>query len=344
MRLIFDIHYFFWSLYSLTPHTSDLTLCQRVKCAVIDIGTNTLILLIANIKAKKVVEVLYDEPVITRLGQGLEANHFFLPEPTKRTVAQLVEFKKICDKHKVKKIYAVGTAACRIAANTGVFVGQVKKACGFSVEVISSDKEAELSFLSVCRDFEKQKKKFIVVDIGGGSTEIITGPIEKSKGGPETVMSLPIGSVRLTEQFVRTDPISAEQFSRLQLVARNAVSDELDNFYPISFDPAKHIVVATGGTAATLAAVDRKVKKFRMDRIHGKSLKKENLEGHVKLIASKTIKDRQQIVGLEPLRADVILAGAIILNEIIGYFGQKKALISAHGLRYGALYRKFLKC
>jgi exopolyphosphatase/guanosine-5'-triphosphate,3'-diphosphate pyrophosphatase len=310
--------------------------------AVIDIGTNTLILLIAKPKGKKEITVLHDEAVITRLGQGLTENHFFHSDAMTRSRKVLADFKKTCDKFKVKKILAVGTAGCRLAANADVFINSVKKECGIKIQVISGDEEAEYAFAAAWHDFGDKNKKLIVVDIGGGSTEIITGPISKKKS-PETVISLHLGSVRLTEQFVRTDPISREEFQRLHVGVKNNLADELDGFYPETFNPANYSLVASAGTATTLAAIDKKMKSYKPDKIHGASLKKENLESLIQQLASLSVKERQKLPGLEPLRADVILAGALLLNEILAYFQQKQTVISDHGIRYGIFYKKFLK-
>lgn len=289
------------------------------------------------------MKVLRDEAVITRLGQGLSENHFFDSVPMKRTIEALKKFKKTCDKLKVKKIVAVGTHACRTAANAKVFTGNVKKECGIKVDIITGNQEADLAFLSAWKDFGSKKKKLIVVDIGGGSTEIITGPISSKKQQPANVISLPLGSVRLTEQCIRSDPISEEDFYKLHLATRNGLVDELDDFYPASFAPEKYAMVATAGTATTLAALDKKIKKYLPNKIQGSILKKEKLEGLINELVQKNVKERQKMPGMEPLRADVILAGALLLNEILKYYKQEEVKVSDRGLRYGVFYKKFMK-
>ena len=311
------------------------------KNAVIDIGTNTLILLIAKNNGKK-MEVLHDEAVITRLGQGLTENHFFSSEAMNRTKAVLVSFKKKCDEMKVQKIVAVGTAACRIAANTKVFQDTVKKECGFKIDIISPDEEANGTFQAVFADFGDKKSKFIVVDIGGGSTEIITGPMASKKGGPESVISLTTGSVRLTEQYVHSDPISEEDFNRLHIGIRNGLVDDLDGFYPNN-DFSAYKMIATAGTATTLAALDKKMARYNPAKIHGAKLSKKNLEQIIGRLVPLSVSEKQKLPGLEPLRADVILSGALLLNEIMRYFKQDTTLISDRGLRYGVYAKRFLK-
>lgn len=309
--------------------------------AVIDIGTNTLILLIAK-PVRKSIQVLHDEAIITRLGQGLSDNHFFLPEAMTRTLEILKRFKARCNEMKVEKIAVVGTAAFRNAANTDVFINRVKKECGLKISILSGEEEAENVFLAVYKDFGKKYDQLIVVDIGGGSTEIITGPSTKKKT-PETVLSLPFGSVRLTELYVQSDPISDDDYNRLLNAIRNGLKDHLDDFYPESFSPRKAVLVATAGTATTLLTLDRQMKTYKPAAIHGARLKKEKLASLIKALAAKNISERQKMPGLEPLRADVILAGGILLNEILSTFGKKEALISDRGLRYGVFFDKFVK-
>lgn len=310
--------------------------------AVIDIGTNTLILLIARAGGKGAIEVLYDHAVVARLGQGLSQNHFFLSEAIKRVMDVLKQFKTVCERHEVTKIVAVGTAACRIAANTDVFLTQVKRELGLKIEVISGDAEAQYTFGAAYTDFGKKKKKLIVVDIGGGSTEIITGPLASKNFGPETVISMPLGSVRLTEQYVHSDPINDEDFNRLHLGIKNDLKDELDDFYPPDFDPSPYTIVATAGTATTLAALKQGLKIYRPDKVHGSSLTENELAALMAKLVHQSIRERQQLPGMDPGRADVILAGGLLLLEIMRYFRKSELIVSDRGLRYGVFFKKFL--
>ncbi|MBI4411018.1 MAG: Ppx/GppA family phosphatase [Deltaproteobacteria bacterium] len=314
-----------------------------MKNAVIDIGTNTLILLIAEPQSKGKIRVIRDEACITRLGQGLTDNHFFLSEAMQRTFSVLLRFKKTCDEHDVKKITAVGTAAFRYAANASVFIEKTEKECGFKINIISGEEEARHTFSAAWKDFGGNKKKLIVVDIGGGSTEIITGPQSAKKTNPETVISLQLGTVRLTELYAQSDPLSKTDFDRCLKAIKNTLKDELDDFYPPAFNPAGSVLVATAGTATTLAAMHRKMEVYDPAKVHGLTLKKKDLEGIINLLLPKTLKERQKLPGLEPLRADVILSGALLLNEILSYFKQDKVIISDRGLRYGVFCQKYLK-
>lgn len=309
--------------------------------AVIDIGTNTLILLIGE-PLKKSIKVIHDEAVICRLGQELSENHFFLPEAMKRTLEVLKKFKTTCDEKKVEKITAVGTASFRQAANSDVLVKMIKKECGFKPSILSGEEEAEGVFLAALNDFGLDHKKLIVVDIGGGSTEITTGPM-KGKNRPESVISLPLGSVVLTETYIHSDPVDPADFQRLQKGINNSLKDYLDDFYDNAFNSQEYSLIATAGTATTLAAMDQQMTVYQPEGIHDSRLKKKKLQKLIALLASKTIQERQKIAGLEPLRADVILAGGLLLHGIMNYFKKEETIISDRGLRYGVFYKKFIK-
>jgi len=300
------------------------------KIAIIDIGTNTLILLIARLTGSK-MQVLHDEAIITRLGQGISQNHFFISEAMARTLAALKKFKAICDHQKVSKIIAVGTAACRNAANANVFLNNVKKECGFKVKVISGEDEAEATFSAASRDFKKNK--IIVVDIGGGSTEII----ESLSTNKKTAISLPIGSVKLTEQYIRHDPIQDEEYQILEKGIDLVLQDEMDSLFEENYE--RHTLIATAGTAATLATLDRKLKKYVPEKVHGYELTQAHLQKIIVTLKALSVKDRTKLPGMEPLRADVILAGSLLLSKILTYFSKESCLVSDRGLRYGVLYQ-----
>ncbi|MBX7147761.1 Ppx/GppA family phosphatase [bacterium] len=309
--------------------------------AVIDIGTNTVILLVAEQK-KSGLSIIHDEAHITRLGQGISETHCFNAQAIKRTLDVLKNYAATCKKLKVKKIVAVGTAACRNAANADVFIDRLKKECGLKLEVISGNDEADYVFNSAYADFGKKLKKIIVVDIGGGSTEIITGP-GKTKAKPEAIISIPFGSVKLTEQYIHSDPVEVDEFKNLVTGIRHNLKDELEDLFSVDFDSTEYTLVATAGTATTLASVTQKLKKYDSEKVHGSTLKKEKLESLINEMLKMTISQRQKLTGIEPLRADVILAGAVLLYEILSYFKKDSCLISDRGLRFGVFYKKFAK-
>lgn len=292
-----------------------------MKIATIDIGTNSVLLLIVEKKQDHSLNILADEAIITRIGEGLGQANQFLSSGMERTLNCLKRYRILCDQHRVEKIIAVGTAAFRKAANAKEFVAQVKKECGFEVEVISGKREARLTWKAASTDFGGD---IIVVDIGGGSTEIILS--EKQ------LVSLPVGSVFLTENFCHSDPISEDDYQKIC----NTIEEQL-NSLKLKNKNVKQLI-ATAGTATTLGAIQKKMMVYKHHEIHGLQLSLTEIKKILVELKSKTVAERKKIPGLEPLRADVILAGTLLLQKISEYFGFDVITISDRGVRWGLVY------
>jgi exopolyphosphatase/guanosine-5'-triphosphate,3'-diphosphate pyrophosphatase len=181
----------------------------------------------------------------------------------------------------------------------------------------------------VTRDLEETGRTFLVVDIGGGSTEFILGKGDQI----QQWMSLPLGSVRFTERFLRSDPVREEEWQEMEREIRNLLIN-----IPHTEEPL--LVVAVGGTASTLASVEQGLEEFVVEKIHRFVLKKEALKNQLLLYRAKTIQERKKLPGLPMARADVILAGAAILYLTMEAVKCPSVLISSHGVRYGLLYKK----
>jgi len=238
-------------------------------------------------------------------------------------------YLKRCQEMEVQKIFAVGTSALREAKNSDHFLKRVKEEFGLSIDVISGEEEARLSFLSVARDSKKSRKNLLVVDVGGGSTELILGK------GDEIIrwVSLPLGIVRFTERFLISDPVKEEEYRTMIEEIRKQLPD-----FPISKNPLS--MVSIGGTGTALASVEQGLEKFIIERIHRFVLTREALRNQLSLYRSKTTEERKEIKGLPPSRADVILAGGTILYLIMEMFDCPFLMVSGHGVRYGLLYEK----
>jgi len=294
--------------------------------AIIDIGTNSVLLLIVD--ADK--NVLVDEASVTRLGEGLAQKPFFLSQAMKRTLRVLKKYSEICKQHRVLKIHAVGTAAFRKAKNTSLFVAQVKQECGFEIEIISGEREAELTWKAASSNFGKD---IVVIDVGGGSTEIVwyDSTIVRSYSGKKlNVISIPIGSVVLTETFCHFDPVTKQEFQKLN----EAILQQLQN-QRTSVRAYQRTIIATAGTATTLAAIDLGLKEYRHAEVHGHKLSIARLEEIIADLKSKTVAERKKIPGLHPQRADVILAGALILQIFAEQSAATVITVSDRGLRWG---------
>ena len=305
---------------------SDPTSLKRV--ASIDIGTNTILLLIAKVEEGK-VNPLFEIETVARLGEGVQKNGILLKEAMDRGLQTLAQYLKWCQELEVQKVFTAGTSALREAKNSEDFLNLVKEKLDLPIEVISGEEEAQLSFLAVAKDLGEVKEPILVVDVGGGSTEFILG-----KGNQISQwISLPLGSVRFTEEFLRSDPVQEEEWEKMERKIQGCLVNIPHSQEPIS-------MVAVGGTATTLASVEQGLEDFIAEKIHHFVLGKEALKNQLLLYRSKTIDERRKISGLPIARADVILAGGAILYLAMEELKCPSVLISCHGVRYGLLYKK----
>ena len=298
------------------------------RVASIDIGTNTILLLIAKVEEGK-LKPLFEMETIVRLGEGVQKNGVLSEEAMKRGFQTLAQYLEQCQTMGVQKIFAVGTSALREAKNSDHFLKMIQEKLDLSIEIISGEEEAQLSFLAVARDLKELKKSTLVIDVGGGSTEFILG-----KGDQITQwVSLPLGSVRFTEQFLFSEPAQKGEWEIMEGEIRKLLPKIPHPQGPLS-------LVAVGGTATTLASVEQGLAEFIPEKIHHFVLKKEALRNQLHLYRSKTIDERRKIPGLPPARADVILAGGAILYVAMEELNCPSVLVSCHGLRYGLLYKR----
>lgn len=302
------------------------------RVASIDIGTNTILLLIAEVNPGGLKRLLEKETIV-RLGEGVHQNRVLLEGAMERGVQTLTQYLKECQDMEVQKIYAAGTSALREARNAGDFIRKVEKKLNLPIEIISGEEEAQLSFLAVARDLGNPEKTVLVVDVGGGSTEFVFG-----KGNQITHwVSLPVGSVRFTEQFLLSDPARQEEWVNME-------NEIMKGLGKVPTPQKPFILVAVGGTATTLASVELGLEHFVYEKIHHFVLGRKALESQLERYRSKTLEDRRKIPGLFPARADVILAGGAILYFAMEKFEVPSVLVSCHGVRYGLIYKKISDC
>ena len=255
------------------------------------------------------------------------------PLSVKKSIAALKRFFSLCEHEGVNEIACVGTNALRMAQNADQFIRQVLEECGISIRVISEEEEARLSYLSVQQD-PLMPQDAVVMDVGGGSTEYIFRLAESPSSHQIQTISLPLGAVSLTERFLLHDPPTRDEVHKLQ--------DEIDKtLYHIPSDLEGELV-GIGGTAVTLGAIHLHQDEFDWKKVHGLHLTINKLRDQVKELQEKDLAARKKIKGLPPDRADIILAGAMIILATMERL-QKDALhISSHGLRYGLFYNSFM--
>jgi exopolyphosphatase/guanosine-5'-triphosphate,3'-diphosphate pyrophosphatase len=301
--------------------------------ASIDVGTNTVKMAIGDL-ADGGAAAVFDRSASSRLGEGMSANGARLSETAMaRTADAIADFAQEARAQQVLGLAAVGTAALRDAQNRDEFLARVMERCGVAIDVISGEEEARLSFLAVRRDPHwRGLPNLLVIDIGGGSSEIIQG----EPGGDRIAQrrSVNLGAVKVTERYLLSDPPTAEQID----AAQQAVSGE---FAAVAGRPeGDWKLVGVGGTLTNLGSMDLGG-WFGAEVLHGHALTAEALQRLIDILAVRTVAERRSIPGLDPARADIILGGAILAARAAERVGADRLDISTRGLRWGVLYDRF---
>jgi exopolyphosphatase / guanosine-5'-triphosphate,3'-diphosphate pyrophosphatase len=310
------------------PATLGRARAVTTTLATIDVGTNTTLLLVARVEGAGEVVVLDERAEITRLGRGIGAGGTMGAEGIARTLEVLRGYAELARKHGAR-ISAIGTEGLRRAPNAGEFLEPAGEILGVAVEVIDGDREAALTFRAAAASFPDVARagQLVVIDIGGGSTEIIVA----DRGAVRFHTSLPLGSVRLTEKHVRHDPPTAGELE--------AIEREIDAaLAAVPWPAGAATVIGVAGTVTSLAAMALGLAAYDPARVHGFNLSREALEGEIARLRASTQAEREQIIGLDPRRADVILAGALILRRIASASGAGGIRVSDRGIRWGLLY------
>lgn len=305
------------------------------RFAAIDIGTNTILLLIAELEENGVFQVLEDQAEITRLGEAVDYTRWIGSDGKERSLEVLRAYLERCRDLGVDEIVAVGTSALRDARNAEDFKAHFKRELGLDLRILSGEEEASYSYLAVQRGLDLVGKEVLVVDVGGGSTELIWA----KEGGLHRLASLDMGSVRLTERFLPSDPVREEEVAQLTMT----IDSKLE---PLLVDWGKEarlsVMVGIAGTFTTLAAVEKRLSHYSHHEVHGSCLSRAEVQRQVRLFKGKTVAERREIPGLEPKRADVIFAGALLIDRIMALFRVEQVMVSDQGIRYGLLHEKLM--
>ncbi len=283
--------------------------------AAIDCGTNATRLLISDRGT-----TLDRRMVITRLGRGVDATGRLEPEAIDRTVAVLREYKAAMDAAGVTRVRITATSAARDAANADDFFAAAESVVGVRPELLSGTEEGQLSFAGATAELDPSQGPFLVVDIGGGSTECIVGTDRV-----EEVRSFDVGCVRLSEKHLTSDPPAPEELSNA-IAEAMAWFDDLVREVPAA--TAARTVVGLAGTIATVAAVEIGVPMYDRDKIHHFHLTREAIEDVFRTLATETLADRIHNPGLEEARADVIVGGCCALVAFVRTLGIDEVLVS----------------
>jgi exopolyphosphatase/guanosine-5'-triphosphate,3'-diphosphate pyrophosphatase len=299
------------------------------RLAGLDLGTNTFLLLIADVGPHDITPVFEKETVV-RLGKGVDAGGNLSPESMQRGVLCLQEYIAFANQYHCQEIFAVGTSALRDAANRESFLARVKTETGLKVRIISGEDEARLSFLGALSNKNDLPEPLAIIDIGGGSTEVVRG----THKGILEARSTDLGSVRLTERWLKHDPVLPEEVK----VLREQAEKTMRAAWPVEEIRRTATMIGTAGTITTIAAMVQKLTLYDPKRIDGFVMTARQLNAIIAELARLSIAERQMLPGLNPARADVILAGALLLEVFMSVYGFSQLLVSDRGLRYGVLW------
>jgi len=296
-----------------------------MRVAAIDIGTNTVLLLVAEATAKGLVAV-EEHAAITRLGEGVDRTRKLLPAAIARTNEVIDRYGEIIRRLGAERVDVVGTSAMRDAEGGAEVRAHVEARLGVPARTVSGEEEARLTFGGALSGIAAvdPRASVRVFDIGGGSTEIVHGT------GGEVVYahSFDVGSVRLTERHVKTDPPAPAEIAAIRAAAR-------ETFAPVPTFASAVPPIGIAGTMTTLAAVALKMATWDATRVHGLRLSVADLERVLAALAALPLTERSAVPGLEPKRADVIIAGGHVALAYLAHAGADEVLISDRGVRWG---------
>lgn len=300
------------------------------RLAAIDLGTNSIRLLVVRWeRAAREPGDLARDMVITRIGQGVDRTGRIAPDALERTVGVLARYCRRARALGAERIHLAATSAVRDASNRDDLAAAVARWTGEPMEILSGEEEAATSFAGATRGLEAPRP-FLVIDIGGGSTEFVLGD-ERVAGAVSTQM----GSVRLTERYIHTDPPSYDELDRLDM-AITSVLHQVEDRVPVH---EAATLVAVAGTATTVQAIALGLSEYEPDRLHRTVLSRADAERVARLLADMTTEERGRIPTMAPGREDVIPAGAAILVAVMHRWGFERALVSETDILDGLVYR-----
>ena len=293
-----------------------------MKIGTIDIGTNSMRLLIADYKNNK-IENRKKYINITRIGQGVDDKGYITEEALERNLNALKEFADKCIEEKCEKVYCMGTSALRDSKNGQDFVNRAKELTNIDVKIICGEEESNLGFMGVLEGAGGDKSNYILVlDIGGGSTEFIVG----NEDGIKFCKSENVGALRMTEKFITTDPISDEEFNKMSDFIEKTISSTLDKIKGMHVSK----LVGIGGAITSLSAMNQQLEVYSMEKVHKSVVTKKDLEKILQNLKKMTLSDKKTIKGLQPKRADIITAGVKILHIVMEKLEIEKIMISEY--------------
>jgi len=296
-----------------------------MRVGVVDCGTNSIRLLIADIEGNNFREITRQMQVV-RLGQGVDETNEFHPDALERTFAAVDLYAAEIARRGVEKIRFCATSATRDATNRNIFIDGVKERLGIEPEVISGDEEARLSFAGATREFDRTDGPFLVVDIGGGSTEFVLG-----SDSVDSAISVNIGCVRMSERHFHSDPSTADEIA----IARSDIQNAIDIASASVDIKSAKTLVCVAGTATTVAAAALNLPEYDRYAIHLSRISADQVHAVSNRFLTMTREDRAALGYMHPGRVDVITAGSLVLSQIVKATGAKEFIASENDILDG---------
>jgi exopolyphosphatase/guanosine-5'-triphosphate,3'-diphosphate pyrophosphatase len=299
------------------------------RYAVIDVGTNSVKFYVAERAADGSWRTVVDRAEVTRLGEGLDDSGRLEPEPIRRTADAIAGMVEEAQQNGVEGIAAVGTAGMRTASNSSELIDAVRERTGVEIDVIPGEEEARLAFLAVKAALGRTTGSLVVFDTGGGSSQFTFGHDDQV----DERFSVNVGAVRFTEQYGLDGAVGEEVVARA--CAGIAAGLELDG------RPSPDQLVGMGGAVTNIAAVKHELETYDPAVIQGTVLTAAEVDRQIELYRTRSADERREIVGLQPNRAEVILAGACVVRTVMAKLGSDSLTVSDRGLRHGVLVERF---
>lgn len=301
---------------------------KHKRLAAIDIGTNSIRCIVVEVLDDGTFRVLTDEKATVRLGENLAAGGSIAPAAWQRAMDNLLRMQKIADGYGVEVVEAVATSAVRLAANGGDFIRAVSERAGIRARVISGEEEARLVSLSVLNNFDMEGVRYGMVDIGGGSLEIVTA----LGNHVEEFYSLDLGAVTMTERFLCRDPVADGDLAKLLKHVRGTLKHAFEG------ETVKaQSIVASGGTITSIASMIMAMRREGYDTAHGYEVLRSDVVHLLAMLQRKDLKARKEIPGLNPDRADIIVAGVAIISELMRFLDVNNLRVNERGIREGLI-------
>ncbi len=301
---------------------------NKKRLAAIDIGTNSIRCIVVEVDQQGRYTILDDEKATVRLGENLATSGAISAAAFARAVDAISRIRKLIDGLKVTEVEAVATSAVRSASNGEELVAVLTRELGREIRAISGDEEAELVARSVRHNFDMSGKRYMIIDIGGGSVEIMSAVANHV----ESCFSLELGAVRMTDRFITSDPVRTSDISKLKRFVRS----ELKTVFGDD-KPTVQTFIGSGGTITTLASMVMSMRRQTYSTSHGFEVLRSEVVHLLAMLARKDVKSLRNIPGLNPDRADIIVAGLVVIDELMKYFGANMMLVNERGIREGLI-------